>query len=60
MAQRLLNFVASSRAAPRVKTACEVQARETAPAQRSEALGSSHFHAANASATQLAPAAARG
>ena len=52
----------ASKTAPRAKAGCEAQARATAPVSRSEALGSSqcsrNFHAANASATQLAPAAA--
>ena len=73
MAQRSLKVVAAvspslafaslaSKTAPRAKAGCEAQARATAPVSRSEALGSSqcsrNFHAANASATQLAPAAA--
>ena len=52
----------ASKTAPRAKAGCEAQARATAPVSRCEALGSSqcsrNFHAANASATQLAPAAA--
>ena len=52
----------ASKTAPRAKAGCEAQARATAPVSRSEALGSSqcsrNSHAANASATQLAPAAA--
>ena len=51
----------ASKTAPCAKAGCEAQARATAPLQ-SRALGSSqcsrNFHAANASATQLAPAAA--
>ena len=73
MAQRSLKVVTAvspslafaslaSKTAPRAKAGCEAQARATAPVSRSEALGSSqcsrNFHAANASATQLAPAAA--
>ena len=66
MAQRSLKVVTavspSLAFASRAKAGCEAQARATAPVSRSEALGSSqcshNFHAANASATQLAPAAA--
>ena len=73
MAQRSLKVVTAvspslafaslaSKTAPRAKAGCEAQARATAPVSRSKTLGSSqcsrNFHAANASATQLAPAAA--
>ena len=62
MAQRSLKVVTAVSPSLRAKAGCEAQARATAPVSRSEALGSSqcscNFHAANASATQLAPAAA--